>query len=64
MNMQEIEKQMEIAEQRLVNIDLMVGALAERVARQAISLEVVCPRCSHRIQVTVGGNARLNSKTE
>ena len=64
MNIQEIEKQIEIADHRLVNIDLMVGALVERVARQTVNLEVVCPQCNAIIRITISGNVRLNSKTE
>ena len=60
--MQQTEKQLEMLDQRLDNLDSVVTALAERVMRQPVSLEVVCPKCSSIIQVTLTGNVRLSSK--
>lgn len=60
--MQQTEKRLEMLDQRLHNLDSIVTALVERVMRQPISLEVVCPKCGSIVQVTLTSNVRLSSE--
>ncbi len=50
-----LEKQLHMLDQRLDNLDSMVTAVVERVMSQPISLNITCPRCGHAMEVILSG---------
>lgn len=61
--MEQLEKRLEMLDQRLDNIDSVVTALVERVMRQPVTVEVTCPKCGSVIQITVTGSLKLGGKS-
>lgn len=61
--MEQLEKRLEMLDQRLDNIDSVVTALVERVMRQPVTVEVTCPKCGSVVQITVVGNVKLSGKS-
>lgn len=61
--MEQLEKQLEMLDQRLDNIDSIVTALVERVMKQPLNLEVTCPKCGSVIQISVMAGLRLGGKS-
>jgi len=61
--MEQIEKKLEMLDQRLDNIDSVVTALVERVMRQPMTIEVTCPKCGSTVQVAITGNVKLSGKS-
>ena len=59
-----IVQQLEMLDQRLDNIDSVVTTLVERVMRQPVVIQVVCPGCGKTIEVSVTGNARIGRGRE
>jgi len=60
--MQKTEKQLEMLDQRLHNLDSVVTALVDRVMRQPVSFEVTCPKCGSIIQIMVTSNVRSGNR--
>ena len=59
---QEIEqakRRLDMLDHRLDNIDSMVTAVAERVMKQPIALNITCPHCGKNIEIDIIGNGRL-----
>jgi len=54
----QIEKRLEMLDQRLDNIDSVVTALVERVMRQPVSIEVTCPKCGSIVQIMLTGSTK------
>ncbi len=61
--MEQIEKRLEMLDERLDNIDSILTALVERIMRQPLNLELTCPKCGSVIQITLMGGVRLSSKS-
>lgn len=62
MEPEQIEKRLEMLDQRLDNIDSMVTALVERVMRQPVSVEVTCPKCGSVVQIMLTSSTKLGGK--
>jgi len=59
--LQEVEhlkKRMDLLDQRLDNIDSMVSAVAERVMKRPVSINLTCPHCGKDIEIAIIGTAR------
>lgn len=59
--MQEVEhlkKRMDLLDQRLDNIDSMVSAVAERVMRRPIVINLTCPHCGRNIEIAIIGSEK------
>jgi len=50
-----LEKQLHMLDQRLDNLDSMVTAVVERVMSQPVSLNITCTRCGHVMEVILSG---------
>jgi hypothetical protein len=61
--MEQIDKQVEMLNNRLDNMDSVVTALVERVMKQPVSIEVVCPRCDTVIQILLTANVKTKGKS-
>ena len=57
-DIERINKQLDMFDQRLDNIDSMVSAVAERVMRRPISLTMICPHCGKGIEIAILGSER------
>ena len=53
-----IKRRLDMLDQRLDNIDSMVTAVAERVMKQPIALNITCPHCGRNIEIAIIGNER------
>ena len=45
-------------DKRLDNVDSIVSAVAERVMRQPITLNITCPRCGNKIEIALIGTEK------
>ncbi len=55
---EQLEKRLEMFDQRLDNIDSVVSALVERVMKQPISLYVTCSKCGHKMEIALIGTEK------
>ena len=58
LEVQRINKRLDMLDQRLDNIDSMVTAVAERVMSQPITLNVVCPHCGQNMEIAIIGSQK------
>ena len=54
----DIERQLDMIDQRLDNIDSVVSAVVERVMNQPLVINVTCPHCGNNIEIAVMGNIK------
>ena len=59
LDIQHIKKRLDMLDQRLDNIDSVITATVERVMKQPITLNITCPNCGKRIEITLIGNEKL-----
>lgn len=57
-NVERLEQRLDMLDQRLDNIDSIVTAVAERVMRQPITLNITCPHCHKDIEITIIGSEK------
>jgi prefoldin subunit 5 len=57
-DIQRLQQQLNLLDNRLDNIDSMVTAVAERVMSQLVTLNLSCPHCGKNIEIAVVGNQR------
>ena len=62
--MEKIEKQLEMLDQRLDNIDSIVTALVERVMNQPVVITVTCPKCGTDVQIMVTSTVKTSGKSQ
>lgn len=58
LEVQHIRKRVDMLDQRLDSIDSMVSAVAERVMRQPITLNLTCPHCGKDIEIALIGTRK------
>jgi len=58
-DIERIKRRLDMLDHRLDNIDSMVTAVAERVMKQPITLNIICPHCGRDIEITILGNEKL-----
>lgn len=56
--LQRLEKQLDMLDNRLDNVDSIVSAVAERVMQQPITLNITCSRCGHKIEIAIIGTEK------
>ncbi len=59
LDVKRIKRRLDMLDQRLDSIDSMVTAVAERVMKQPITLNLVCPHCGRGIEIAILGNEKL-----
>ena len=50
-----LQKRLEMFDQRLDNIDSIVSAVAERVMKQPLTINVTCSKCGQNIEIALIG---------
>ena len=58
LDIERIKRHLDMLDQRLDNIDSMVTAVAERVMKQPITLNITCPKCGHNIEIAIIGTEK------
>lgn len=51
-------KRIDALDKRLDSVDSIVSAVAERVMRQPLSLNLTCPRCGQRVEIAILGTEK------
>jgi len=51
-------RRMDELDKRLDSVDSVVSAVAERVMRQPITLNLTCPKCGQRMEIAILGTEK------
>ncbi len=62
--MEQIEKQVEMLNHRLDDMDSVVTNLVERVMKQPVTIELNCPKCGTTIQILLTSSVKVVSKNK
>ncbi|MBA7708217.1 hypothetical protein ES703_117109 [subsurface metagenome] len=54
-NIERIERHLDMLDGRLDSIDSTVSAIVERVMNQAVTLNITCPKCGKNIEIAIIG---------
>ena len=57
-DIERIKRRLDLLDQRLDNIDSVVTAVAERIMRRPITLNISCPHCGKNIEIDLMGNEK------
>ena len=57
-DIEHLAKQLEMLDRRLDNVDSVVSAVAERVMKQPITLNITCSKCGHKIEIALIGTEK------
>lgn len=57
-DVEQIKRRLDMLDQRLDNIDSMVTAVAERVMKQPITLNITCPNCGKNVEIAIIGKEK------
>lgn len=57
-DIERIKLRLNMLDHRLDNIDSMVTAVAERVMRQPVVLNIICPHCGKNIEIAIIGSEK------
>jgi len=58
LDIERLKERLDMLDHRLDNIDSMVSAVAERVMKQPITLNITCPHCGKNIEIAIIGNEK------
>jgi len=59
LNVDQVNRQLKMLDERLDNMDSIITSLVERVMHQPLNLEISCPKCGQTIQINITSTARL-----
>lgn len=59
-DLQRIVERLDMLDHRLDNVDSIVSAVAERVMRQPLSLNITCSKCGQKIEIAIIGTEKPN----
>ena len=59
LNIDQVNRQLKMLDERLDNMDSIITQLVERVMHQPLTLEISCPKCGQTIQINITSTARL-----
>ena len=57
-DVERMQKRLDMLDQRLDNIDSIVTAIAERVMRQPLTITVTCSKCGQNIEIALIGTEK------
>ncbi len=58
LDIERVKRHLDLLYHRLDNIDSMVTAVAERVMKQPITLNITCTHCGKNIEITILGSEK------
>ena len=58
LDIEHIQRRLDMLDQRLDNIDSVVTAAVERVVNQPITLNIICPHCGKNLEIAIIGNMK------
>ena len=58
LDIEHIKRRLDMLDQRLDSIDSMVTAIAERVMKQPIAINITCPNCGKNIEIAIIGTEK------
>ena len=58
LDIEHIKKRLDMLDQRLDNIDSVITAAVERVMKQPITLNIICPHCGKNIEIAIIGSEK------
>ena len=58
LDIEDIKRHLDMMDQRLDNIDSVVTAVAERILKQPITLNITCTHCGKNIEIAIVGNKK------
>ena len=58
LDIEHIQRRLDMLDQRLDNIDSVVTAVVERVTNQPIILTVICPHCGKNMEIAIIGSKK------
>ncbi|MFC2002259.1 hypothetical protein ACFLUZ_07180 [Chloroflexota bacterium] len=56
--MEQLQKRLNMFDQRLDNIDSVVTAVVERVMKQPITLNITCSKCGQNLEIAIIGTEK------
>ena len=59
LDIEQVKRRLDMLDHRLDNIDSMVTAVAERVMKQPITLNIICSHCGKDIEIAIIGSEKL-----
>jgi hypothetical protein len=57
-NIERLIKRIDALDKRLDSVDSIVSAVAERVMRQPITLNLTCPKCGQKLEIAILGTEK------
>jgi len=57
-DIEKITKRLDMLDRRLDNVDSIVTAVAERVMKQPITLNITCSKCGQKIEIAIIGTEK------
>lgn len=54
-DIEQIKKRLDMLDRRFDNVDSIVSAVAERIMKQPITLNVTCSKCGQKIEIAIMG---------
>ena len=57
-SVEQLEKRLDMLDDRLDNIDSIVSVVAERVMQQPITFNITCSKCGQRIEIALIGTEK------
>jgi hypothetical protein len=57
-DIERLVKRIDALDKRLDSVDSIVSAVAERVMRQPITLNLTCPKCGQRLEIAILGTEK------
>lgn len=63
LDIEHFKKRLDMLDQRLDNIDSIVTAVAERVMKQPLTLNLTCSNCGQNIEIALIGTEKPNRKS-
>jgi tRNA(Ser,Leu) C12 N-acetylase TAN1 len=57
-DIEHVKQRMDMLDRRLDDIDSMITAVAERVMKQPITFDIICPHCGKNIEIAIIGSEK------
>ncbi|MFH1003692.1 MAG: hypothetical protein V1780_06070 [Chloroflexota bacterium] len=55
---EQVQRRLDMFDQRLDNLDSMITAVIQRVMNQPVTLNVTCPKCGGNIEIALMGGEK------